>query len=216
MKRTLSLLSFFCVLIVIGCFAMLQVGCEEAKGLDGLTLDPASAVLSTNGQSTVFTVTGGITNRDLSLPLKWSVSDSSLGSVTFSSGYSATYRRSTVDGVNTLIVRDQYDNEGYATIQQTAATYSLELTASATSIDVGGASTITITSTDSMAPYSWRKRSGPGSVTGESGSISAVFTSSTAGTAVIEVTDANGASGIIGIVVNSPVLTGESNGNSGT
>ena len=141
MKRILSLLSFFCVLIAIGSFAILQVGCEEAKGLDGLTLDPASATLSTNGQKVVFTVTGGITNESLALPLIWTVSDSALGTVRFSSGYSATYERSSVDGSNTIIARDQYDNEGYATIRQTAASYSLTLTASATSIEAGTSDT---------------------------------------------------------------------------
>ncbi len=216
MKRTVSSLSFVISLIVILVCSMLQTGCEEAKGLKGLTVDPASATLTTNGQTTVFTVTGGITNETLALPLTWRVSNAALGGILFSSGVSATYQRTSVDGVNTLIVRDQYDNEGYATIKQTAATYSLDLTATPATITVGEGSTITITSTDSLAPYSWRLRSGPGSVTGASGSTSAVYTSSTAGTAVVEVTDANGASGVVGIVVESAASTGTGDGDSGT
>lgn len=117
MKRILSLLSFFCVLIAIGSFAMFQVGCEEAKGLNGLALDPASVTLSTNGQSVVITVTSG-TNGNLALPLVWSVSDPTLGNVTPSSGFSATYVRSNVNGANTVTARDQYENEGYTSILQ--------------------------------------------------------------------------------------------------
>jgi hypothetical protein len=120
MKRILSLLSFFCVLIAIGSFAMFQVGCDEAKGLNGLALVPASVTLSTNGQSVVITVTSSYTNGNLALPLVWSVSDPTLGNVTHSSGFSATYVRLNVNGVNTVIARDQYENEGYASIQQSA------------------------------------------------------------------------------------------------
>jgi hypothetical protein len=213
MKRTLSLLSLFGALAGILVFSMLQTGCEEAKGLDGLTIDPSSATLSTNGQMVVFTVTGGITNEALAVPLTWTVSNGALGSILFSSGLSATYQRTSVNGVNTITARDQYDNEGYATVNNTAASYSLELSATATTIEVGQATTITITTAGSTAPYNWTLRSGPGSVTGDSGSKSAAYTSTVAGTGVIQVTDANGASGVIGIVVQD--TSGGSGGGGG-
>ncbi len=215
MKRALSLLSIFGPLAAILVFSMLQAGCEEAKGLDGLTIDPSSATLSTNGQMVVFTVTGGITNEALAVPLTWTVSNGALGSILFNSGLSATYQRTSVDGVNTVVVRDQYDNQGYATVNQTVASYSLELSATATTIEVGQATTITITTADSTAPYSWSLRSGPGTVTGDSGSKSAAYSSTVAGTGVIQVTDVNGASGVIGIVVTD-ATTGDGDGDSGT
>ncbi len=202
MKRLISCLSVMFVFFAIVSLSMLQVGCEDAKGLEGLTIDPASATISTNGMSVVLTVTGGITNRDLALPLTWSVSDGNIGQITSSSGLTATYRRNSGAGAqNTVTAIDQYDNEGYATIRHEAVGYSLTLSADSTTITEGGAATITITSDSSLAPYSWRKRSGPGSLVGASGSKSAVYTSSETGSAVIEVTDANGASGVIGIVV---------------
>jgi hypothetical protein len=210
MKRVVSFLSgLFAVFVVIS-VSLMQSGCEDAEGLEGLTIDPANITLSTNGQTVVLTVVGGITNRDLALPLEWSVSDGNLGRIVSSSGYSATYQRLSGGGaVNTVTAKDQYENEGYATIRHDAASYSLELSASQSSITVGQASTITITTANSLAPYAWRKRSGPGSLTGASGSKSAVYTSSVAGTAVIEVTDANGASGVIGITVEDKTDDGE-------
>ncbi len=202
MKRLISILSIMFVFFAIVSLSMLQLGCEDATGLDGLEIDPANVTISTNGMSVILTVTGGITNRDLALPLIWSVSDGNIGQIVSSSGLTATYRRNSGAGAqNTVTAIDQYDNEGYATIRHESAVYSLELSADSTTIKEGGAATITITSDNSLAPYSWSKRSGPGSLTGGAGSKSAVYTSTTTGTAVIEVTDANGASGVIGIVV---------------
>ncbi|HAS82925.1 MAG TPA: hypothetical protein DCS43_09710 [Verrucomicrobia bacterium] len=181
--------------------SLLQCGCEEAKGLKGLQVDPASVSLSTNGQTVAFTVTGGVTNETLALPLTWSVRDAGMGTIAHHSGYTAIYQRSAANGANTVIVRDQFENEGYATIRQLAeTTYSLELTAEKISINVNEAVTITVTTESAQAPFTWRLVSGSGSVAGSSGA-SAVYSSSAAGTAVIEATDANGASGVIGITV---------------
>lgn len=216
MRRVISCLSVLFVFSVIVLFSMLQAGCEDAKGLDGLTIDPSNITLSTNGQSVVLTVTGGITNRDLALPLVWSVSDENLGRIVSSSGLTATYRRFSGGGVvNAITAIDQYDNEGYATVRHESANYSLALTASPAAIKEGEASTITITSENSLAPYSWRKRSGPGTLTGASGSTSAVFTSDEEGSAIIEVTDANGASGVIGVVVSAEDTGGGGGGGGG-
>ena len=202
MKRLISSLSVLFVIFGIVSMSMLQMGCEDAKGIDGITIDPSNITLSTNGQTVLLTVTGGITNRDLALPLLWSVSDGNIGQILTSSGLTATYRRNGgVGAANTVTVIDQYDNEGYATVRHEAASYSLDLTATPSTVKIGEASTIAITTVDSLAPYSWRKRSGPGSLVGAAGSKSAVFTSSDEGAAVIEVTDSNGASGVIGITI---------------
>jgi len=58
--------------------------------------------------------------QDLSLPLVWSVSDPALGQITHSSGYSAAYARTAINGVNNITVRDQYGLDGVATVNQVA------------------------------------------------------------------------------------------------
>ncbi len=202
MKRAFSLFSLFGVAVAILSAALLQSGCEEATGLQGLQVDPRSATLTTNDQTTVFTVTGGITNETLALPLTWTVQDEGLGRITHSSGFTAIYQRSDRNGVNSVVVRDQYENEGYASVQQPASTYSLALTATKTSISIGEAVTITVTTASAQAPFSWRLVSGPGVLSGSG--ASAGYSSATAGTAVIEAKDANGASGVIAITVTEP------------
>jgi hypothetical protein len=215
MKRIFALVSLVSVGSFIVVVGLMQTGCEEAKGLQGLQVNPSSVVMATNGQITIFTVTGGVTNESLALPLTWRVSDEGLGRITYNAGYVAGYQRFSPNGVNTIIVRDQYENEGYATVRQTAASYGLTLTASASSIKVNEAATITITTESAQAPFSWRLASGPGSLVGDSGSRSAVYTSSTAGSASISVTDANGASGVIGIVIQAVVDDGGGAGGDG-
>jgi uncharacterized protein YceK len=200
MKRVLSLFSMLFMGGLIVFSAMLQSGCEEAKGLDGLQVDPSSTTLTTNDQTVIFTVTGGITNEALALPLTWRVQDGSLGNIIHSSGYTAIYQRSDNDGVNTIIVRDQYENEGYATVQQRSDNYSLTLDASDSSVTVNEGVTITVTTAEAEAPFSWQLISGPGSVD-ESVGASAGFSSSTAGVAVIRATDANGAAGVVTITI---------------
>lgn len=215
MKRGLSLVSLCLMGLVVVVGALLQAGCEEAKGLQGLQVDPSAVVLATNGQTVVFSVTG-VTN-DLALPLEWTVGDASYGQIRYQSGYSATYQRLAPNGVNTISVRDQYDNEGYATIRQSAVGYSLDLTSSATSVVVNAAVTFTITTADAQPPFTWRKVSGPGTLTASSGSRSAVFTSGTVGIATIEVSDSNGASGVVGVMITEVVIDdgGDSGGGGG-
>lgn len=215
MKRILSLVSLCSTGLVIVAVALLQNGCEEAKGLLGLTVDPASVTLSTNGQIQVFAVTG-VTN-DMALPLTWTVSNEGLGQILSSGGYSAVYQRLAPNGVNTLTVRDQFDNEGLASIRQTAVAYSLELesSASSTGVLVNTAVTISIVTVDAQPPFAWRKVSGPGTLTADSGSRSAVYSSALPGTAAIEVEDANGASGVIGVLVRVAADDGGGDGDDG-
>ena len=131
MKKLLSVLSILGAIGAVVVFPMLQVGCEEADGVDGLTISPSAhsffgdegrktftaysgaAVSDTNG-----VVSAGTSFSPLALPLVWSVSDSTLGSIVASSGATAIYERTAANGVNTITVRDQYDNEGYATVSQ--------------------------------------------------------------------------------------------------
>ena len=195
----------FCFLIVISGFVL--SGCEEAGGQDGLTIDPSSKSLTTEERTAQFTVTGGITNQSLALPLTWSVTDSSLGNITQSSGLSAVYERNDANGNNTIIVKDQYENEGYATVNQTAVAYTLALTASPSSEIPFGSDTVTISVNDNenaQAPFTWSVQSGAGSIIGGQGTDTAVFQSTDLNVAVIKCTDANGAEGVISITHASP------------
>lgn len=215
MKRIQYVVALCGVTLTIVLAALLQSGCEQATGLNGLQVDPSSATLTTNGQTTVFTVTGGITNETLALPLSWRVSDEALGRITYSSGYSGVYQRTEVNGSNTIIVRDQYDNEGFATVQQSAVAYSLELSASATSITNGQSVTITVTTASAQAPFRWRLLSGPERLIAGSGS-SAAYSAEAVGTAVIEAEDANGATGVIAIEVKDIVIDTGGGGGGGS
>jgi hypothetical protein len=199
MKRAMSLFSLVFAGGAIVLSALLQTGCEEAKGLQGLQVDPSSATLRTNNQTVVFTVTGGITNETLALPLYWAVKDEGLGRIVSSSGFMAIYQRTDRNGVNAVTVRDQYENEGYATVDQSSENYSLTLEASDTTVAIGEAVTIRVITESAQAPFAWRLVSGPGSVSGSG--ASAGYSSTTTGVAVIEATDANGASGVIAITV---------------
>ena len=108
-------------------------GCEEGTGTSGLTISPQTASISfgvtntltttTNGvsavagRSVVFTVTEGL--QELSLPLKWTVSNPALGTVTASGGSSAVYSAITGrHGVNSITVQDQYGAVGVAQVDQ--------------------------------------------------------------------------------------------------
>lgn len=207
MKRILSLLSFAGALSFVVVFAMVQVGCEDTPDTSGLTITPSSVTLSTNTSVQTFTVTGGITNQ-LALPLTWTVSAGGLGAITASSSTNAIYQRTAANGVNVITATDQYGHQGYAAVTQTSSAYSMTLSASPATIEVGAASTVTITSTGSQAPYVWQLASGAGTLASDAGSASAVFTGTAAGSAVVQVTDANGVSATVGITVTAASGTG--------
>lgn len=209
MKRVVAWFSIMGGVLVIVGVAALQCGCEEAKGLAGLQVTPASVTLVTNGQTTVFSV-AGVTNETLALPLTWTVQDENLGRITSSSGYTAIYQRFSPDGVNTVVVRDQYENEGYATVQQSGVSYTLALEATATSITIGQSATISISSSTVQNPVSWTLLSGPGSLAGSG--ASAAYSGTAVGTAMIQAEDANGASGVIAITVTDAADDGGDTG----
>lgn len=122
MKRA-QFVTGFCVCalsaVVVAVASSLLAGCEEGKGTHALVVTPAYVDLTTSASNITqtFSVTGGL--RELSLPLTWSVADQSLGRIGASGGVSASYFANTnLHGVNTIIVKDQYDAEGIATIKQ--------------------------------------------------------------------------------------------------
>ncbi len=105
---------------------VLSTGCEEAEGTASLTVEPAFVDLTagtvvSNLNSSATTQTFTVTEdslRSLSLPLIWSVSNPSLGTISYSGGRSASYVRSNARGDNAILVEDQYGARGTATVRQ--------------------------------------------------------------------------------------------------
>ncbi len=204
MMRSVICSLAFSVSIVLTGFVL--VGCDDTDGTDGLTITPSSATMTSEDTTKSFEVTGGITNTDLALPLTWTTSNDGLGSITHSDGLSAVYTRGSANGNNTITARDQYGNEGYASIKQTAATYSLTLTASPSAEIPFGSDTVTITATgtDAQSPFTWTVESGNGSFIGGQGTATVVYKTTDLAVSVVKCTDANGASGTISITHASP------------
>jgi hypothetical protein len=116
-----------------------------------------------------------------------------------SSGYSATYRRTTANGTQIVTARDQYKNEGYATIEQTAAQYSLTMTADDTTL-TSATNTTTVTVSGGEAPYTWTVRSKAlGQIISGGTSDTAVYQAYASGVNVVHTRDANGVLGTITI-----------------
>src|SRR3989339_22841 len=137
MRKTVS----FCVAAVLSVFLVivsaLISGCESADGVDGLTIDPSSVTLSPSGSnSVVFTATLNATN-ELAYPLEWSVADSALGSISANAANTAVYTSTGRNGNNVVKARDQYGNEGVATVNQTSDSYVLTLSASPSALSPG-------------------------------------------------------------------------------
>jgi len=98
-------------------------GCDEGDGTASLRVSPASTILSGSSNTVILAVVGSVTNessglRALSLPIEWRVTNPALGQILESSGTIAVYVRSPENGINTVVARDQYEAEGFATIHQ--------------------------------------------------------------------------------------------------
>jgi hypothetical protein len=106
--------------VVLGATAVclvLSVGCETGTGLHALVVEPQEANLLGGTNNTVtFMVVEGL--RGLSLPLKWDVSNTDLGSIVHQGGYGATYEAAGIHGVNSVFVEDQYGAQGLASVRQ--------------------------------------------------------------------------------------------------
>ena len=209
MRSAICTLAFSVSIVLTG---ILLTGCDDTDGTDGLTVSPSSYTMTSEETTKSFTASGSgsssnaTDSTDLALPLTWTTSNDGLGSITHSDGWSAVYTRGSANGNNTLTVRDQYGNEGYATVKQTAATYTLTLTASPSAEIPFGSDTVTITATgtDAQAPYAWTVESGNGSFTGGQGTATVVYKTTDLAASVVKCTDANGASGTISITHASP------------
>ncbi|MCX7590906.1 MAG: hypothetical protein N2255_04690, partial [Kiritimatiellae bacterium] len=184
-----------CFFVAAGLFTL--TSCEEAENLKSLTVTPSFVVLPTGSNVVEFTVgTNGL--GPLSFPLEWSVSRPDLGRIVRSAGAMAVYQRNPAFGENTVVVRDQYHNEGYATVRQIAAQYALVVKATPNPIP-GDANTSTVTVEGGELPYSWRLANDAyGRIQSTSGNA-AVYRSRKEGVNVVIVTDANGAGGLVAI-----------------
>jgi len=117
------------VLVLAGAVWVIT-GCESGKGtgINSLNVVPASVTITGDVKTVTFVVAASVVNtnnptgdsglRPLSLPLEWSVANPELGHILDSSGQRATYMRTSKNGVNTVIVRDQYGAEGYGVVEQ--------------------------------------------------------------------------------------------------
>jgi len=145
------LLGAICIGVIASAAALFLTGCDEAEGLETILISPSEKEMTTR-ESTIWLTASfpGATKADgddtnttssvgfadpvdpddiLHLPLEWDVTDPSLGQIFGSGGTGALYVRNSNLGVNTIVVRDQYDNEGYAKVRQTVEQYRLELAA---------------------------------------------------------------------------------------
>ena len=116
MKRTacsLGIGALVCLAVVLP----LMVGCETDGESAGLVLSPSSVTLSSTNNTATFTVSTN-SQRALSLPLEWSVSDPSLGNIVAASGWQAIYARLGKSGNNVVTAKDQYGSEGHAVVSQ--------------------------------------------------------------------------------------------------
>jgi hypothetical protein len=97
----------------------LMTGCESSSSSSSapiISVDPGSATLEGEG-SVVFTASVD-EDKELFLPLDWSVDDGGLGRITGSGGLTAVYESFGGEGVNTVKVRDQSGSEGVAVVIQ--------------------------------------------------------------------------------------------------
>ncbi|MEI6971114.1 MAG: Ig-like domain-containing protein [bacterium] len=100
--------------IMIGVFAS---GCGAVDTPDTvITITPASTSVAAK-ETKVFTACAADSNVVLNLPLEWTISDSSLGTIIATDGLTAFYKAGTGTGNNILRVYDQGDASGMALVQ---------------------------------------------------------------------------------------------------
>ena len=104
-------------LIVAAVAGLALVGCETTKSeANVITLTPATATLTNDYATVVFTASFSGTSNSLALPLQWSVSNPERGTITASGSMMAIYRATWRGEENVVTVRDQGDNEGTAIV----------------------------------------------------------------------------------------------------
>ena len=111
------------VLVLVVALSVLTgsiLGCDSTSSeSSGILVEPPSAVIA--GQGSVFFTAVVDTNRNLILPLEWSVDEAALGRISESAGLSAVYVSSGAQGASAITVRDQSGRDGLAVVNQTEA-----------------------------------------------------------------------------------------------
>lgn len=205
MKR--GILSLFVLLLLAAGVATLVAvtGCDEAPGLGWLIIEPAYIDLTLGSNVVEFVISTNSQGSALGLPLEWLVTDTSLGRIVGAGGYRALYVRYSANGMNTIIARDQYDNEGFATVRQMVEQYGLTLVATPESIPPGSLLTSVTVQTDDdagtpdgTAPYTWNVLyPAAGAIIAGQGTDTVVYRSNGVGVNVVQCTDALGVTGSI-------------------
>jgi len=113
-RRILSARETAVVLVIGLAIGSVMTGCEGSG--DALNVYPVNSGMGTNVTTVSLSVVSS--TKEIVFPLEWSVSNPALGSITSTSGYSAVYTRTAVNGMNNITVRDQNWTEGKATVNQ--------------------------------------------------------------------------------------------------
>jgi hypothetical protein len=99
------------------------LGCDKTEQRRELTVTPDAAELSRAGDRVVLTasvpfISAAVTNTvsGLLYPLEWSVTDSTTGRIISTTANAAVYECTVGNGENVVVVRDQGDREGLASI----------------------------------------------------------------------------------------------------
>ena len=152
MKRIALFAAAALMVVSVGiCFSL--SGCETAEGLKGLVVEPGYVTLTPSSNLVVLSVSSNSLGA-LSLPIEWSMTDSSLGTLMSQSGNQVIYQRSAANGQNVIIARDQYESEAYVTIEQIVEQTLLVLTATPNPIP-GDEDTTSIVVEGGELPYTW-------------------------------------------------------------
>jgi hypothetical protein len=129
MKTKLAL--FVVIAALLSGTALMLAGCETWSNDDrGIAITPAAVQLTNDfnwvvtfhaGEEQTGTNSVATTNTSLFFPLKWSVSDPSLGAILSSEGSSAIYQSYAHRvGVNVVYCRDQSERVGSAAVALTS------------------------------------------------------------------------------------------------
>ncbi len=106
------------VLMASVCTLILTTSCEDVTTDTTIRISPDAPEVNRNEVIvlTAALASGGTNN--LFLPLEWSVSDPTLGTVVGRAGDTAVYQAGNRTGNNVIKVRDQTNNEGVTSVRQ--------------------------------------------------------------------------------------------------
>lgn len=92
--------------------------CDDAETGTSLQVDPPSSDVAGRGATVLLTASVADEDEEMIMPLKWSVSNPSLGGILRATGDSAVYESNGTIGQNVVICRDGLGREGLASVNQ--------------------------------------------------------------------------------------------------